>query len=335
MLGQNGGPCDNACRFCYYAYQDDLVFYTLDTILMIANRFRHVYELDACDISGGEPTIFPRLVEIVEHCANIGLRPTIITHGQNSTQKRVRAIEDAGLDDWLISLHGLAKDHDTAVLDRHGRGEGGWERTIEGLGHMRRPVRYNTTLQDFNYRGLPELARWLADHQPPTAWNMIQFNPFHAWNAREVIDFQVPMSALAPMVAEATQIAEAAGWEVNVRYFPFCVAARFGFERNCINYYQTQYDPWEWGLEATNRHTKREIDEAGGAEALRRRICDGLREARMNPVCGRCRYTQICEGPTDQYQKRFGLEELQPIEGTPVTDVLHFERSGCECATPA
>jgi len=326
MLGENGGPCDKACRFCYYAYQDDLVFYTLDTVLMIANRFRHVYGLTACDISGGEPTIYPRLEEVVEHCANIGLAPTIITHGQNATEDRVAKLEDAGLDGWLLSLHGLEKDHESAVVDRRGRGEGGWARTLEGLGRMRRPVRYNTTLQDFNYRGLPGLARWLVANRPPTVWNMIQFNPFHAWNAKDVIDFQVPSSTLAPFVGEAVRVAEEGGFEVNVRYFPFCIAATEGFERNCVNYYQTQYDPHEWGLEATNRNTIEELARHGGAESVRRLTCDGIREQRRNARCAACRYSPICEGPTVQYQKRYGLDELRPEPGEPVTDVLWFER---------
>ena len=328
MLGENGGPCDKACRFCYYAYQDDLVFYSLDTVLMIANRFRHAYGLTACDFSGGEPTIYPRLAKVVEHCANIGVIPTIITHGQNNSEDRVRKLEDDGLGDWLISLHGLKEAHESAVINRKGEGAGGWEKTLEGLGHMRRPVRFNTTLQGFNYRGLAELARWLVDNRSPTVWNMIQFNPFHAWNAKGVIDFQVPMEKLGPHVGEAVRVAEAGGFEVNVRYFPFCVAAKYGFARNCVNFYQTQYDPHEWGLEATNRNTREDIAKAGGAESIRRLTCDAVREQRLNPTCESCRYTRICEGPTNQYQKRYGLDELAPEPGEPVTDILHFEKLG-------
>jgi sulfatase maturation enzyme AslB (radical SAM superfamily) len=328
FLGENGGPCDKACRFCYYAYQPDLVFFTLDTVLMIANRFRHVYHYDYCDISGGEPTIFPKIVQVVEHCANIGLKPTIISHGQNNSEKLVRSIEDAGLEDWLISMHGLADSHDIAVIDRRGQGQGGWQRLNQGLKYITRPTRFNTTLQAFNYRQLPEIARWLVDNRPPTAWNMIQFNPFHAWGDQEVIDFQVPMSQLAPLVGEAVQIAEKAGWEVNVRYFPFCVAAEYGFERNCVGFYQTQFDPWEWGLEASNRMTAAQIRSVGGAEAARQILCDEISRARQNPVCSRCQFRPICEGPTQQYQRRYGLGELHPCPGKLVTDATFFEKPG-------
>jgi MoaA/NifB/PqqE/SkfB family radical SAM enzyme len=298
FLGENGGPCDKACKFCYYAYQPDLVFYDLDTIFMIINRFRWVYGLDSCDISGGEPTIYPYLHKVVEHCADIGLKPTIITHAQNCTEKKVRQIEDAGLDDWLISLHGIGDNHDKAVVSKRGDGTGGFERLSNALGHMKRPTRFNSTLQIHNYDVLPQIAQWLSDNQEPTAWNLIQFNPFNAWDGKETIDFQVPMSKLGTKLAKAIEIAENAGFEVNVRYFPFCVAAQYGFEKNCINYYQTQYDPWEWGLEATQRRRKQEILRHGGSVKTRRLICDTIRDNRMNEKCKTCRFSSICEGPT-------------------------------------
>jgi hypothetical protein len=124
------------------------------------------------------------------------------------------------------------------------------------------------------------------------------------------------------------QIAEAAGWEVNVRYFPFCIAAEHGFARNCINFYQTQYDPWEWALEATNRLPAANVMAAGGAEKARRLYCDGIAEQRANDACNGCRFHAICEGPTTQYQQRFGLDELRPVAGQPITDIAHFEKGG-------
>src|SRR5262245_32549150 len=84
FLGEQGGPCDRKCFFCYYSHQPNLVFYTLETLFSHANLFRHYYGLDACDITGGEATIYKGIVPLVAHCAAIGLKPTIITHGQNN-----------------------------------------------------------------------------------------------------------------------------------------------------------------------------------------------------------------------------------------------------------
>lgn len=341
FLGRHGGPCDKACAFCYYTYQTNLVFYGLDTLLAHANKFRHFYGLEFCDISGGEATIYgaakegrrPDLETLVRHCASIGLKPTIITHGQNNTPELVKGIEDAGLEDWLISLHGMAEGHNRAVVNHKGEGSGGWQRLVGNLPHVTRPVRFNTTLQNFNYLELPALARWLVDNRPATVWNLIQFNPFFKWSDRPDIDFQTKASDLAPHVGEAVAIAEAAGWEVNVRYFPFCIAAPYGFAKNCINFYQTQYDPWEWNIVATEHIPMDWVREQGGMEkACRAYIDAAIAKSRANEKCNGCALRAICEGPTTQYQERYGIDELVPFTGAPVTDVPHLETNALDYA---
>lgn len=334
FLGRAGGPCDKACKMCYYTYQTQLTFFALDTLMAHANLFRHHYKLEYCDISGGEATIYgpkvdgrrPEMEKLVSHCASIGLKPTIITHGQNNTEELVKGIEGAGLEDWLISIHGMATGHNTTVVDHRGVGDEGWTRLVHNLVHCTRPVRFNTTLQNFNYQELPQLASWLVDNRPATVWNMIQFNPFYLWDGKEVIEFQSKMSDLVPMVGEAVHIAEAAGWEVNVRYFPFCVAEKYGFARNCVNFYQTQYDHWEWAIDATNRLPMEAVNKLGGFEKARRRYIDEtIRVGRDNAKCSSCRLHSICEGPTEQYQRRFGIDELLPIIGVPEDDVTYFD----------
>lgn len=338
FMGNHGGPCDKACLHCYYAFQKQLVFYDLNTMIGHANRMRHYYGLRYCDISGGEATIYgpkdkqgrrPHLEALISHCANIGLKPTIITHGQNNTPELVKGVEDAGLEDWLISMHGLEDGHDNLVVNHSGKGDGGWGRLVANLPNITRPARFNSTIQAFNYHELPGQARWLADNMPPTVFNMIQFNPFFAWAGKEVIEFQERMTVLAPYVAEAVEIAEAAGWEVNCRYFSPCVAAEYGFERNCIGYFQTQIDPWEWSLVATEKVPMTAIRQFGGNHQTNLAMCRSIAERRGNDVCRSCRFFgNVCEGPPEQYAARFGLDELRPVAGEPVTDPAYFERGG-------
>jgi MoaA/NifB/PqqE/SkfB family radical SAM enzyme len=305
------------------------MFYDLPTMMMIANRQCWYYGLTATDISGGEPTIFDQLPELVRHCANIGLAPTVITHGQRLGKESYTVrIEDAGLDDWLVSLHGLEKEHNDLVR-RKGKAEPGhalahdpFSRTVIGAQKCVQPVRFNCTLTSTNLECLPAYGRFLADNFPPTVCNFIQFNPFHAWDGKEVIDFQAQGKDLVGPLAAAISALEAKGWEVNVRYFPFCVAKTGGFERNCIGFYQGQHDPWEWALESTQRLPAPPSDQRA---PFRRQICDRIARDRANEKCDDCALRPICEGPTPQYQKRFGLDELVPYDGPAITDVCHFE----------
>ena len=327
-MGNQGGPCDKKCVMCYYAYQKDLVFYSLETMMQHANLFRHYYGVDAVDISGGEPTIFKGIVPLVEHCANIGLKPTLITHGQNNGNgwqpwnlKRplYAEIEDAGLEDWLISLHGAdAKAHD-AVLSQ----EGSFDRLIDGLHNIKRPARFNTTIQKDNYKNLP--VNVLKD-RPPTVWNPIMFNPFFYWadKSKTEIDFQVSYTDAAPYLASAIAELEALGWEVNVRYWPLCIAEKYGFAANVCGYHQVPFDPWEWRLNVTQRTPMESIEEAGGWHEAERQLAGKMMASRDNEKCSGCSLTAICDKPPEQYQNKYGTDELTTVTGESVTDPLHF-----------
>ena len=55
-------------------------------------------------LSGGEPASRRDLVEIVAHCAKVGLYTNLITSGIGLTQERVRQLADAGLDHVQLSI---------------------------------------------------------------------------------------------------------------------------------------------------------------------------------------------------------------------------------------
>ncbi len=341
FMGEQGGPCDKSCEFCYYAWQKNLVFFSLDTLINHANLFRHYYGLNACDITGGEATIYktPKgdIVDLVRHCAAIGLRPTIITHGQNNRDDfklgrrnpLYQEIEGAGLEDWLISLHGGSPVSHDAILGQ----AGSFDRLLHGLSLVKRPVRFNSTIVGTNYKDLP--VNILKD-RPPTVYNMIAFNPFHAWNDKTgltEIDFQVQYEESAPYVARAVEELEAIGWEVNVRYFPMCIAEKNGFAANVCGYHQVPYDPWEWRLNVTQRAPMEQIERQGGWVAAERNMGLQMMHGRVNPTCSTCSNKMICDAPQIQYQKKYGHGELIPMNGETIMDPLHYQKArGVEMA---
>ncbi len=327
FLGENGGPCDQRCAFCYYAFQKDLVFFDLQTLQGHANCLRHYYGLDACDITGGEPTVYPRIAALVDYCAKIGLAPTIITHGQRLAEPWqgnpengtvAAALESLGLDDWLVSVHGGSPESHDKMLDR----EGSFDRMLAGLAECKRPVRVNTTLTTHNLHDLPH--RTVLPLLQPTVWNIINFNPFHAWSTKKDIDFQVSYKEAGPIVGDAVAEAEAAGWEVNVRYWPLCHAEPYGFAENVCGFHQVAYDPWEWRLSTTRRRPRNE--EGLTPEAVEARESDSTLWGRGNHLCLRCAYRKICDMLPEQYAKAHGIDECKPITGDPIQDPLHFQR---------
>lgn len=353
-LGRSGGPCDRACPHCFYHGLDDLVFYDAATLLYKANRFRHYYGLTSTDITGGEATIYrdpaldrkglkplrkggrnEQLEYLVRHCANIGLAPSIITHGQNLSEPLVKAIEDCGLDTWEISIHGLGKldgqqlgdGHRLLVVRHDGCGrEGDFQQMLDGVSFCTQPIRWNSTVVEPTYKELPGVARFLVDRYPAFVYNMIFFMPYYKHTEVDS-PIQVKYTDAAPYIAEAVAIVEDKGWECNVRYFPPCIGHEYGFGRNCIMHHQIQRDPWEWAYEATTM-TQLPIPWSavqGGlateevfweqAERMRTRQC-GLHARSFqpyNPPCAKCAAKHVCEGSHVQYAKRYGSDELRPF----------------------
>ena len=317
FLGINGGPCDQHCQICYYAHQREKIFYDIPTLMGHANLFRYYYGLEACDITGGEPTILPGIKKLVAYCRKIGLKPSIITHGQNLSET-APGIEAAGLEDWRISVHGATAEAHDRVMNN----PGSYARILRGLEKCTRPIGVNTTLTKECVDAYPiPLLRQISNH---AAWNVISFLPFYEWISKSP-DFQVKYADASPKLAEAIKEVEGMGWEVNVRYWPYCVALRHGFARNVSGFHQVGYDPWEWRLSVTNRLSMEDIEKmswpvAEASQAL------AVLQKRFNHVCSGCAARAICDMLPEQYARRYGLGELTPIDGEPITDPLYFQR---------
>jgi pyrroloquinoline quinone biosynthesis protein E len=78
-------------------------------------------------LSGGEPTVRADLVELVDHCAKLGLYTNLITSGVLLDTTKLRALVDAGLDHVQLSL----QDIDPVNADQLGGFHGGHERKLK------------------------------------------------------------------------------------------------------------------------------------------------------------------------------------------------------------
>jgi len=221
-----------------------------------------------------------------------------------------------------VSLHGGSTPTHDALLNS----EGSFSRLTKCLNNVTRPVQFNTTLTNTNYTDLP--LSILFD-RPPTVYNMIYFLPYFYWSSqtgKTEAPFQVQYRESAPFVARAIEELEKRGWEVNLRYWPLCIAEEFGFAENVCNYHQVPFDPWEWRLNVTARTSLQMIDQEGGWEGSELKRATEWMAPRLNNVCGGCSYREICGQPPEQYQAKYGLDELSPVEGPVITDPLHFQR---------
>lgn len=156
--------CNNACSHCYVpperrgwdaTREMDTVKWkqVLDTLLNAA--IPHV------TFTGGEPTLRDDLVELVQHCEEIGIIAGLVTNGRRLTQSLVSDLANAGLDYVQITLESHLPDiHDQMVGIK-----GAWSETIAGLKRFIATDIYtltNTTLTQLNRSTITDTVAYLS-----------------------------------------------------------------------------------------------------------------------------------------------------------------------------
>ena len=249
-----GQTCNQRCYFCYFANRiadkshPEHDFMAIDKAKAICKTLREVYGNSAIDIQGGEPTIYKDILELIRYCREIGLFPTLITNGLALAHPGVcERYRDAGIRDFLVSLHGIGEIHDEVVSVK-----GAYAKIVAAIEGMRVagiPFRFNCTMSKPVVPIVPIIAQKAIEYGA-YAVNYIAFNPFGDQQTGQRTHDNVPKYAdIKPRLVEAMDMLETAGIEVNVRYIPMCMAeARH--RKNFYNYQQLPYDTHEWDYES-------------------------------------------------------------------------------------
>jgi len=245
-----GQTCNIRCYFCYFLDKinarehPEHAMMSLQKAKEMCRVMREHYGLNSVDIQGGEPTVWGPIYELVAYCNRIGLKPTLITNGVMLAKKDVcQRLKDAGIYDFLFSIHGVGETYDKIVGL-----PGGSEKQLQALENLRElgiPFRLNCVLSKPVVDQLPKLAE-LTFSSGARAMNFIAFNPFvdqtsGKRNSDTVATYAEVMKVLTPILDEFDR----RNVECNVRYFPFCVFAE-RHRKFSQNFQQIVYDLHEW-----------------------------------------------------------------------------------------
>lgn len=363
-----GQTCNLRCRFCYFQTRIEAkdhpehAFMDLDKAKAILGTLRSHYGNNAIDIQGGEPTIYPGIEELCSHSATIGLLPTLITNALVLAKREAcQRLKDSGVRDLLVSVHGLGQNYDdvVGVPGAHKKQMAALDNCVAiGL-----PVRFNCVLTKSSLPHLADVAR-LAVSVGARAVNFIAFNPFEDQQKGErSLDDVAAYSEVAPPLVAALDVLNAAGVEVNVRYFPLCQVPE-AYRQHLYNFQQLPYDLHEWDYASwswTDMKPQR-MREGGLSPLISLRqanfrssmfkdvpnylpnyledpnisMDDEYRHSalirarehcgyRETPACLACGVRQICDGFHGDYAAFFGPNEAQAIETpAPVSDPRHY-----------
>jgi hypothetical protein len=155
--------CNQSCSFCFVSTHlpsaDDT-----DVRAAIAEA---AHEGALLALSGGEPTLNPRLAEYVRFAKESGVREVELQ--TNATRlidsARVSQLEEAGVDVAFVSLHGSHAE----LSDRVTGAPGTFEQTVSGIDRLHRSkiaVRLNFVHSALNAHDFPDYVRMVAARWP-------------------------------------------------------------------------------------------------------------------------------------------------------------------------
>ena len=282
--------CNQRCAFCWVDF--DAPAMTLEQVraAITDNLERAQGQPVTISLTGGEPTMHPQLIAIVEMARALGAaRVHMQTNAVRcANQAMARQLAAAGVDEALVSLHGAdpsASDTLTAAPGTHAR-------TVQGIRNLCEAgvdVVINHVLTATLARDFPEFVRFLRDQlaHPRLVLSLAVAGHID----RGPLDAQVlpRMSALREPVLRGLRLARSMGLEVRDLVHPCGIPP-------CV----LDGDPEIFPIAAM-----REVaNPAGGGD-----------EGCVKPAsCRRCVYDRYCFGVRREYAAAHGTDELRPVE---------------------
>ncbi|RLB49543.1 MAG: hypothetical protein DRJ42_20810, partial [Deltaproteobacteria bacterium] len=242
--------------------------------------------------SGGEPTLSPHLPTYVHVARRAGVAEIeLITNGVLlARQEKVRALSEAGLTHAFVSLHASDEALSRAIT----RKRGDFDRTVRAIDHLvgagiRTAVNHVINAQ--SYRLLPEFIRfvherWGREVMISLAYVTPQFKALENFS-------------LVPKMSEVRPTLRVALHEALRLRVPVVVGSRQGLPPCQLG----EFAGWSDVFKMASPAASEDADQKTQA-----------------PACSGCRYRELCTGVWKAYAVRFGLGELEAIEGPAFTE---------------
>jgi MoaA/NifB/PqqE/SkfB family radical SAM enzyme len=245
-------------------------------------------------LTGGEPTMHPRLSDIMEYAQSRGIHARLITNGQLlSDPELMRQYVARG----LAHLHVSIQSPDPDVQDFLTGNPGSLARalmTLENAGSMGVTVDVNTPINHYNASQLDRLVHMIVDRFPFVhhfVWNNLDPSMNRAAQNPDVIhhlwEMEVPLH-------RAMQFLASTGRSFRAEKIPLCYMAEFA-----------------WASTETRKIVKGEerivrfLDEKG-------MVRETLFQHGKARACLVCRFDPICAGLYDM-DKHYSSSELFPV----------------------
>jgi len=235
--------CQWRCATCFYLRNPNF-HHQIDVPLAdVRAKIKRAHDngLDHVVMVGyGEPSLCPNTPAILEFSQALGMATSMITNGCAGLD-RYKGYFQQGIDHLHLSSHGL-----NGTLDEISHFPGAFAKQAELKAWMKSeglPFRTNVTLQNRNYRELPELAAYECE-MGVYHFVFLGFLPHYEWH-NHVADVAVHPGELRPYIEEAAEVLLAHNRLFTIRYHPLCHLSP-KYWKYVVNARYVAFDPWEW-----------------------------------------------------------------------------------------
>jgi len=150
--------CDLSCPGCYRQRLEG--HRPLEDVLADIAACKKITNCDCMKISGGEPLVYPHIIEVIEFISRNGMKPLILTNGVCLDRPLARAMEKAGLKKINFHIDSSQnrlgwegkKEHELNELRQH-YADLVWELKNVSCG-------FNATVSRSNLDDIPDIVDW-------------------------------------------------------------------------------------------------------------------------------------------------------------------------------
>ena len=300
--------CNQKCVFCNRPPTEEYRRSQMIQVKDIKKRIdelAHNWQVKRIIFTGGEPTLHPKLPEIISFAKKYGFKTEIQTNGTLLNEDRLKELKEAGLDIINFAYHSHKKEISNKL-----RGVNfGFEKINENLklaSKMKFEIHMIHVINSLNYKDLPEFIDFVNQMKlhnlylnlsivVPEGW---------AWENRWIIP---RMRDIKPYLQKAMKKCQSYGIKFDVsEIVPLCIMEEF--EEHAIS---TVFKISRVKIADDYYTGQRFLDfENPSAEY-----------AAKAPQCKNCTFDKICAGFYPRLKELYGVSDFQPRTDDP-TPVL-------------
>jgi organic radical activating enzyme len=272
--------CNQSCRFC--SNPENRRQLSLPQAKLLVSRYRRC-GYDGVILTGGEPTLYGPLPELISHADRVGIPCRLITNGQRTADP---AYLDLLLRAGLTHVHVTVNSHRKTVqsfLTGNPDSLANILRTLVLLGARDTTTDVNQTICAQNADHLNETARWLCERFPHLrhfSWTCLDTSVPRVHEHPETVP---TLRSLGRPLLAAMRYLEQTGRTFRVEKVPLCHLGKFA---HCAT--ETR---------AIVKKEERAIDFLDKRKSYRER--SWRHGYRQGPACRTCTLKRICAGLWD------------------------------------